>query len=77
MVRFGKTKVAKEKLYGERKPINIWDVNVDNIVIWTLVLIINSKYIIEYLDEVIRPFVWILSKRSEYVTTFKVKDEGR
>ena len=33
MVRFGKTKVAKEKLYGERKPINIWDVNVDNIVI--------------------------------------------
>ena len=32
---------------------------------------------IEYLDEVIRPLVWILSKRSEYVTTFKVKDEGR
>ena len=77
MVRFGKTKVAKEKLHGGRKPVNIWDVNVDNIVIWTLVLIINSKYMIEYLDEVIRPVVWILSKRSEYVTTFKVKDEGR
>ena len=33
MVRFGKTKVAKEKLHGGRKPVNIWDVNVDNIVI--------------------------------------------
>ena len=26
-------KVAKEKFYDEKKPIKIWDVNVDNIVI--------------------------------------------
>ena len=33
MLRFGKTKVAKEELYGAKKLINIWDVNVDNVVI--------------------------------------------
>ena len=33
MLRFGETKAAKEKFYSAKKPINIWDVNVDNIVI--------------------------------------------
>ena len=33
MLSFGKTKVAKRKFYGAKKPINIWDVNADNIVI--------------------------------------------
>ena len=33
MLRFGETKVAKEKFYGAKKPIYILDVNVDNIVI--------------------------------------------
>ena len=28
---FGKTKVAKEEFYGAKKPINIWDVNVNNV----------------------------------------------
>ena len=33
MWRFGETKVAKETFLSAKKPINIWDVNVDNIVI--------------------------------------------
>ena len=31
MLRLGETRVAKEKFYGTKKTINIWDVNVDNI----------------------------------------------
>ena len=37
MLRFGETKVAKEKFCGAKKPINIWDVNVAIIVISKLV----------------------------------------
>ena len=37
MLRFGKRKVAKEEFYGAKRPIKIWDVNVDNIVISKLV----------------------------------------
>ena len=38
MLRFGETKVTEEMLYAEyKKPIKIWDVNVDNIVISKLV----------------------------------------
>ena len=29
MLRFGKTKVAKEELNGSKKPIKCWDVNLD------------------------------------------------
>ena len=37
-----------------KKPIKIWDVNVDNIVISKLVETKNnSKYFVEYLDEYI------------------------
>ena len=31
MLRYGKTKVAKEELHGAIKPIKILDVNVDNV----------------------------------------------
>ena len=42
---------------------NIWDVNVDTIVIAKLVENqTNSKYLIGYLDKVIRPLVLILLK---------------
>ena len=34
----------------------------------------NSKYLIGYLDKVIRQLVWILPKMSGYVKTLKVKD---
>ena len=32
-MRFGMTQIAKEKFYAAEKPANIWDVNVDDIVI--------------------------------------------
>ena len=78
MLRFGETKVAKETFYGAKTPINIWDVNVDNVVIWKLVETkTNSKYLIGYLDKVIKPLVLVLSKMSGHVKTFKVKDRDK
>ena len=75
MVRSGETKIAKEKFYAEKKPMNIWDVNVDNIVISKLVKPkANSKYLIGYLDKVIRPLVLTLPKMSGYVQSFKDKN---
>ena len=68
MLRFGKIKVAKEKFYGAKKPIKIWDVNVDNIVISKLIERNNNyKYLTGYLDEVIKPLILILPKMSGYV----------
>ena len=37
MLRFGETKVIKENFYAAKKPIKIWDVDVENIVISKLV----------------------------------------
>ena len=49
MLTFGETKIAKEKFYLEKRPINIWDVNIDNIVISKLVKRkTNPKYLIGY-----------------------------
>ena len=74
-MRFGETNIAKEKFYATKKPISIWDVNFDNIVILKLVeTITSSKYLIGYLDKFIRPLALILPKMSIYVKTFKVKD---
>ena len=57
-MRFGEKEIAKEKFYAAKKPIKIWDVNVDNIVISKLVKTkTNSKYLIGYLDTDIRPLV--------------------
>ena len=47
MLKFGKTNAAKEELYGIRKPINIWDVNVHNIVTSKLV---ETKSNLKYLN---------------------------
>ena len=33
MVIFGETKVAKKKFYDAKKSINIWDVNIDDIIL--------------------------------------------
>ena len=56
MLRFGETKIEKETFYAAKKPIKIWDVNVDNKVISKLIETeTNSKYLIGYLDKVIRP----------------------
>ena len=56
MIRFGETEIRNEKFYGAKKPIKIWDIDVDNIIISKFVeLKTNSKYSIEYLDEAVRP----------------------
>ena len=58
----------------QKKPIKIRYVNDGNIVISKLVETkTNSKYLIGYLDKVIRPLVLIMTKMSGYVKTFKVK----
>ena len=59
----------------QKKPIKIWGVNADNIVISKLIKTkSNSKYLIGYLDNVIRPLVLIMPEMIEYIKTFKVKD---
>ena len=51
-MRFGETKVTKEKFYAAKKPMEIWDVNVDITVISKLVNVkTNFKYQIGYLDK--------------------------
>ena len=73
-MKFGKTEIAKEKFYAAKRPIKIWDVNVDNIVISKLVKTkTNSKYCIAYWDKVIRQLVLTMPKTSGYVKKFKVK----
>ena len=67
--------VTKENFYAARNPIKTWDINVDNIVISTLIgTKTNSKYFIGYLDKVVRLLVLIMLKMSGYVKIFKVKD---
>ena len=62
-------------MVSSKSTINIWDVNVNDIVISDLIEFKNnSKYLIRYLDEVIRPLVLILPKMSGYVKTFNTKD---
>ena len=79
MLKFGETKIAKEKFYAATKPIKIWDVNVENIVISKLIETkTNSKYLIGIkFDKTVRPLVWIMPKMSGYVKTFKVKEGNK
>ena len=37
MVRFGRKEIAKETFYAAKKPIKVWHVNVDSIVVLKLV----------------------------------------
>ena len=75
MVRFGEKGIAKEKFYPAKRPIKISDINVNDIVISTLIETkTNSKYLIGIkFDKAIRPLVLIMPKMSGYVKTFKVK----
>ena len=77
MVRFREKEIAKEKFYAAKKPIKIWNVNIDNIVVSKLVETkTNSKYLIGIkFDKAIRPLVLIMSKMSRYVKTFKVENQ--
>ena len=61
----------------QKKPIKIWDVNVDNKVISKLFKIkTNSMYLIGYLDKDIKPSVLIMPKISGYVKAFKIEDKS-
>ena len=72
MLRFGKIKLEEEEFHGAKKTAKMWDVNVNNTVISKLVEAKNnSKYLIEYLDDIIRSLVLMLSKISGYVKRFK------
>ena len=60
-MRFGETKIARENYYAAKKPINIWGVNIDNIVISKFIETnTNFKYCIGYLDKVIKPLVLMM-----------------
>ena len=61
----------------KKKPLEIWDANVDNIVISKLVETkTNSKYLIEYLDKEIRPLILVTPKMNGCVKTFKVENKN-
>ena len=60
---------------AQKKKKNIWDNNVNNIVASkSIETKTNSKYLIEYLDEVIKPSVLLLPKMYGYFNTFRDKD---
>ena len=66
--------ITKENFYAGKRPIKIWDVNVDHTVPSKLVKsTTNSKYFIAYLDKAIKVLVLIIPKMSGYVNRFKVK----
>ena len=68
-------KKQKKSFMLQKKPIKLWDFNVDNIVISKLVKSkTNSKFLIGYSDIAIRQLVLIIPKMSGYVKTFKVKE---
>ena len=76
-MRFGETKVTKEKFYAAKTTIKIWDFNVDNIIISKLVKTRSHfKYLIGYSDKAIIPLVLIMPKVSGYIKTFRVEDKN-
>ena len=65
---------SREKCFMLKKTIKIWDVDVDNIVISKLIETkTNSKYLIGYLDKVLRPSALILPNVSRHIKAFKVQ----
>ena len=75
-MRFDWTIEQKKNFMVQKNP-NIWDVNVNNIVISKLIETkTNSKYLIGYLDKVIKPLVLILLKISGHIKNkLKIKME--
>ena len=67
MVRFGKTEISEENFYAAKKPIKIWDFNVDNIEYWdNCAYEIVSKQITYYLDEYFRRLNITLLRQNWY-----------
>ena len=65
---------SREKCFMLKKTIKIWDVDVDNIVISKLIETkTNSKYLIGYLDKVLRPSALILPNVSRHIKAFKIQ----
>ena len=66
MVRFGEKEIAKEKFYAAKRPVKVWNVNVDNIVVSKLTETkTNSKYLIGIkFDKAKRPLVLTMPKMS-------------
>lgn len=71
MLIFGKAKITKEIFYGAKKPIKIWDVDADNIVILKSIETKERfECLIWYLHLVIRPLVLMMLRMGGYVKTF-------
>ena len=76
-MKSGKTELAKEQFYAAKKPIKIWDVNVDDVVISKLVKRkFSAKNLIGYLDKDLRPLAWIMLKMSGHVKKFNAKEKN-
>ena len=77
-MKFEDKEIAEEKFYASKRPIQIWDIDVDNIVISKLVKTkTNSKYLIGYLDKAIRPLALIMPKVKEgnnKLMSFRIDD---
>ena len=65
---------SQRKVLCWKNPRNIFIINDDNIFTSKLVKTkVNSKYLILYLDNAIRPLILKMSKMSWYAKTFKVR----
>ena len=77
MLRFGKTKVAKEEF---KRKINQYKLRIIMLIILLSQELTemesNSKYLVRYLNDFIRTLVLVLPKMSAYDNTFKDKDEN-
>ena len=74
MLRLGKTKEAKEEFYVSKNPIKNLNIGVDNVVISKSLETKNSsKYLIGYLDEIIRSLVLILPKWVDMLKLLKIR----
>ena len=65
-------KQQKKKVCAAKKALVVWDVNID--ISKRIEIKTNVKYLIGYLDKVIKLLVLILPKISGYVKTFKDKN---
>ena len=64
---FREKEIAKEKFCTTKKPIKIWDVNVDNIVVTKSVETKTISKIGTKFDKVIRPLVLIMPKMGRHL----------
>ena len=65
-------KKLQKKLFAAKSPIKNFDINVDNIIISKTKT--QFKYLIGYLDKMIRPLVLITTEMSRYIKTIKLKE---